>query len=152
MISDVISDALDSIEQYQQEFAGSYTDFQEEIEQVKLAMARLLIRLDTPPEMTAERWAEEMTKVTEADPAGQKDLMRSLIYHVRREQVAEALGRDHPMVVRLLEAEQAVMDEESELAEALEAYTDPTHPEYDPEFDGRIRSLRPDWFEDGKRG
>ena len=37
---------------------------------------------------------------------------------------------------------------ESELAEALEAYTDPDHPEFDPEFDAEIRSLRPDWFED----
>jgi len=34
----------------------------------------------------------------------------------------------------------------------LEAYTDPTHPEYDPDFDGQIRTLRPDWFEDGKQG
>lgn len=152
MLSDVLSEALNSIEEYQGEFPGSYTDFQEEIEQVKLSMARLLIRLDTPPEMSDETWAEGMAKVTEADPAGQKDLMKSLVYNVRREQVAEALGRDHPMVVRLLEAEQSVMDEESELAEALEAYTDPTHPEYDPEFDGHIRSLRPDWFVDNVQG
>mgnify|MGYP003580000454 CR=1 FL=1 len=33
-----------------------------------------------------------------------------------------------------------------ELAEALDNYTDPTHPEYDAEFDKQIRTLRPDWF------
>jgi hypothetical protein len=34
----------------------------------------------------------------------------------------------------------------AELAEALDAYTDPSHPDYDAEFDRRIRTLRPDWF------
>jgi hypothetical protein len=37
-------------------------------------------------------------------------------------------------------------EEEHELAEALDHYTDLTHPEYDPEFDAKIRKLRPDWF------
>ncbi len=39
-------------------------------------------------------------------------------------------------------------EREHELAEALEAYTDPNHPEYDEEFDKKIRALRPDWFDD----
>ncbi len=34
------------------------------------------------------------------------------------------------------------------LAEALSKYTNPLSPEYQPEFDAQIRSLRPDWFED----
>ena len=37
---------------------------------------------------------------------------------------------------------------EEELAEALEAYTDPASPQYDAEFDKKIRTLRPDWFAD----
>lgn len=41
--------------------------------------------------------------------------------------------------------------EEAELAEALEAYTTPSHPEYDPEFDAEIRALRPEWFDDDGR-
>jgi hypothetical protein len=28
----------------------------------------------------------------------------------------------------------------------LERYTDPNHPEFDPEFNKKIRELRPDWF------
>ena len=32
------------------------------------------------------------------------------------------------------------------LAECLENYTNPDHPEYDAEFDAHIRQLRPDWF------
>lgn len=35
---------------------------------------------------------------------------------------------------------------ETELAEALDAYTDPTHPEYDPKFTAKIKAIRPDWF------
>ncbi|HEX8324735.1 MAG TPA: hypothetical protein VF595_12580 [Tepidisphaeraceae bacterium] len=38
-------------------------------------------------------------------------------------------------------------EREHELAVALESYTNPNHPEYDPEFDAQIRALRPDWFE-----
>ena len=38
-------------------------------------------------------------------------------------------------------------EEEAELAEALEHYTDPDDPEYDEEFDKQIRALRPDWFD-----
>ncbi len=37
--------------------------------------------------------------------------------------------------------------DETELAEALESYTNPNSPEYDPEFDRQIRKVRPDWFE-----
>lgn len=36
--------------------------------------------------------------------------------------------------------------DEAELADALERYTNPDDPEYDPEFDAKIRKLRPDWF------
>lgn len=36
--------------------------------------------------------------------------------------------------------------EEHDLATALDSYTDPTSPEYDPDFDRQIRELRPDWF------
>jgi len=111
MLSDLLSDTLASIEEYQGGFPGSYTDFREEIEQVKLAMARLLIRLDTPPELSDETWAEEMARLGETDPSGLRELMANRVYLVRREQAAEALGRDHPMLIRLLEAEQAVMDE-----------------------------------------
>ena len=35
---------------------------------------------------------------------------------------------------------------ELNLGYALDKYTDPSHPEYDPEFDKKIRALRPDWF------
>ncbi len=69
-------------------------------------------------------------------------------YQARRGQVSETLSPEHPILVRLLEAEQeAGMDGESELADALEAYTDPAHPEYDPDFEREIRALRPDCFE-----
>jgi hypothetical protein len=37
---------------------------------------------------------------------------------------------------------------EKELAEALDKYTDPSHPEFDPTFDKDIRALRPGWFEE----
>jgi hypothetical protein len=39
-----------------------------------------------------------------------------------------------------------VEDDEHELAVSLDNYTDPNHPEYDAEFDAKIRELRPDWF------
>lgn len=40
---------------------------------------------------------------------------------------------------------------EDELAEALEAYTDPNHPEYDADFHAKIRERQPHWFDaDGK--
>ena len=152
MISDVLSDSLARIEEYQGKFPGSYVDTRDEIEEVKRAMTHLLIRLDTPPEMTPERWAEGMVQIVESNPVRFKELMSNRVYPTRRSQVSETLGPDHPILVRLLEAEQDVeSDEESELAEALAAYTDPTHPEYDPEFDREIRTLRPDWFEGEKR-
>ena len=37
---------------------------------------------------------------------------------------------------------------DQELAEALDKYTDPSHPEFDPTFDKDIRALRPGWFEE----
>jgi len=151
MISDVLSEALNSIDEYQAGFPDSYTDFREEIEQVKLTMTRLLIRLDTPPEMTAEMWAEAMVKVAENDREHFRNLIANRIYHVRRQQVIETLGPDHPMLVSLRKAEEVGEDREAELAEALESYTDPTHSEYDPDFDRQIRTLRPDWFDKDSR-
>lgn len=149
MISDVLSDSLAMIEEYQSKFPGSHDDTRDEIEQVKQAMTRLLIRLDTPPGMTHETWAEGMIRLAQTDLIRFKGLMAHRDYQARRGQVSETLGPDHPLLIRLLEAEQeGEMDGESELAEALESYTDPSNPEYDPEFDREIRTLRPDWFED----
>jgi hypothetical protein len=37
-------------------------------------------------------------------------------------------------------------NEEHELAVALDNYTDPTHPDYDPAFDAKIRKEAPHWF------
>lgn len=147
MISDVLSSALADIEEYQESFPGTYQETKAEIEEVKQAMTRLLTRLDSPPDLTPERWIDGMVRLGECDPARLKEFLKSRVYHIRRDQVMEALGRDHPMVARLLEAEEADADRETELAEALDAYTDPDHPEYDPEFDKKIRRLRPDWFE-----
>lgn len=149
MISDVLSDSLARIEGYQSRFPGSYEDTRAEIEQVKQAMTRLLIRLDTPPGMTHEGWDEGMIRLAGSDPIRFKELMANRIYQARKGQISETLGPDDPLLVRLHEAEQkAGTDDESELAEALEAYTDPSNPEYDPEFDREIRKLRPDWFDD----
>ena len=39
-------------------------------------------------------------------------------------------------------------DEERELAEALEHYTNPDDPQYDAEFTAELRRIRPDWFND----
>lgn len=39
-------------------------------------------------------------------------------------------------------------EEEHELALALERYTTPGNPEYDPDFTRELRRLRPDWFTD----
>lgn len=152
MISDVLCEALDQIEEYQASFPDIYQGIRAEIEEVKLALARLLIHLDSPPEMTPERWADEMARFAESNPSSYNEVMKGYLYSVRREQVTEALGRDHPMLVRLLKAEEAGLGGASGLGEALDAYTDPTHPEYDPEFDRAIRSLRPDWFDDQERG
>ena len=112
MISDVLSDALASIEEYQGSLPGSYDDFHDEIEEAKLAMSWLLIKLDTPPETTPEMWAEGMTRLVDTDPMRLKSLMANKVYHVRRGQVAEALGHDHPLLVCLLKAEEAVVDRE----------------------------------------
>lgn len=151
MISDILSDALDSIEVYQAGFPNYYDDFLDQIEEAKLAMTRLLSLLDTPPGTTDEMWAEGMARLGEADAMRLQGLMAYKVYHVRRQQVVQSLGTDHPMLVRLLKAEEAGADREEELAEALEAYTDPTHPEYDTDFDREIRALRPDWFEGEER-
>jgi hypothetical protein len=42
--------------------------------------------------------------------------------------------------------ESAVENREETLAIALDAYTDPMNPEYDPEFDREIRKAAPHWF------
>ncbi len=73
MISDVLSESLARIEEYQSQFPGSYEDTRDEIEQVKQAMTCLQIRLDTPPEMTPEKWAEGMIGLAQIDPSGSKD-------------------------------------------------------------------------------
>lgn len=39
-------------------------------------------------------------------------------------------------------------EEWAALGEALDAYTDPSHPEYDPVFDAAIRKRQPKWFAD----
>jgi hypothetical protein len=39
------------------------------------------------------------------------------------------------------------VQEEHELAVALDNYTNPKHPEYDAKFTKKIKKLRPDWFE-----
>ena len=44
--------------------------------------------------------------------------------------------------------EYLLSEKEAELAEALDRYTDPLDPEYDPAFTKQLRELRPDWFED----
>lgn len=36
--------------------------------------------------------------------------------------------------------------DENDLARALDSYTTPGSPEYDPDFDRKICALRPDWF------
>ncbi len=36
--------------------------------------------------------------------------------------------------------------EERDLAESLDHYIDPAHPEFDPDFALEIISVRPDWF------
>lgn len=151
MIGDVLYEALADIEEYQELFPGTYQETKAEIEEVRQAMTRLLIRLDSPPDLMPERWIDGMVRLGESDPARLKEFVKSRVYYIRRDQVIEALGPDHPMVIRLMEAEEADMDREAELAEALDAYTDPTHPEYDPEFDKKIRRLRPDWFDGKKR-
>jgi hypothetical protein len=116
---------------------------EDEIEQVKRAMPRLLIRLDTPLQMTPESWAEGMVHVAKTDPMRLRELTGSLIYHDRRNQVVDSLGRDHPLLVRSSEVEEAVTDEESELAEALEAYTDRRTPSTTRNSTGRsVRSGR----------
>lgn len=38
------------------------------------------------------------------------------------------------------------VQDEHELALALERYTDPNNPEFDAVFNAQIRKLRPDWF------
>jgi hypothetical protein len=43
-------------------------------------------------------------------------------------------------------SEKLSLDELAELGETLDRYTDPNDPEYDAEFDKKIRALRPDWF------
>lgn len=42
-------------------------------------------------------------------------------------------------------------ENEAKLAEALEAFIDPLHPDFDPVFTREIFALRPDWFTDAER-
>ena len=42
-------------------------------------------------------------------------------------------------------------EEESELAEVLDRYTDPQDPEFDPDFSIRIMDRQPQWFTDDQR-
>lgn len=50
MISDVLSDALSEIADYQRRMPQAYDGLREEIEPVKRAMHRLLVLLDGPPD------------------------------------------------------------------------------------------------------
>ena len=61
-----------------------------------------------------------------------------------REQVE---SDDLDALVERAELEVNASDEPQSLAVALDNYTDPTHPEYDPVFDKQIRTAAPHWFE-----
>jgi hypothetical protein len=75
MISDVLSDVLDQIEECQACCPNICQETKAAIEEVIMAMARLLIRLDSPSEMTPERWAEEIVQIAECNPSGLKELI-----------------------------------------------------------------------------
>jgi hypothetical protein len=49
MISDILFEAIEEIERYQNDFSECYDDLREEIDAVKDAMKALKIKLDTPP-------------------------------------------------------------------------------------------------------
>jgi len=49
-------------------------------------------------------------------------------------------------VRKQLEGLHGVDPSSDDLGEALKRYTDPNDPEFDPEFNKKIRRLRPDWF------
>ena len=49
MLSDTLSEAIEEIERYQREMPDVYDYIKEEINQVKEAMRKLQIELDTPP-------------------------------------------------------------------------------------------------------
>jgi hypothetical protein len=44
----------------------------------------------------------------------------------------------------------AAIEEEHELAVALDNFTNPNHPDYDPVFDSQIRAGKSGWFDDEK--
>ena len=49
MISDVLSDSIAEIENYQKNMPDVYNEIKDEINKVKDAMEKLRIKLDTPP-------------------------------------------------------------------------------------------------------
>jgi hypothetical protein len=49
MLGDVLFEALQDIEFYQEEYPQLYDRYREEIEQLKEQMRRLQVTLDTPP-------------------------------------------------------------------------------------------------------
>ncbi len=46
-----------------------------------------------------------------------------------------------------MKQERLTPQQEHQLAEALDRFTNPTHAEYDPVFDAEIRKIAPHWFE-----
>jgi hypothetical protein len=75
-------------------------------ERVKEELAKLLVRLDTPPEITAERWAEATISRINLGSRFHKNF-DSIVYRVRRAEVVRELGEGHPLVRRLSDAEAA---------------------------------------------
>jgi len=67
----------------------------------------------------------------------------------QQKQLSLWLIASDPRSTRILQTEWQENDE-AELANALENYTNPNHPEYDPEFTKQIKALRPDWFAEEK--
>ena len=102
---------------------------------------------------------------TGLSPEHGKHLVKAISELSRKERVSAAmyleavepreklLLRDEGVRVLEVVADRAIAleTEENDLAESLANYTNPDHPEYDPEFDKQIRTLRPDWFDDTSR-
>jgi hypothetical protein len=63
MISDVLSDAIDSVEQYQVDCGDTYEDIAGAVEKVKLVMDGLRVALDLPPVGAAEEKARRLLKL-----------------------------------------------------------------------------------------
>jgi hypothetical protein len=88
-------------------------------------------------------WADTLREKVEWDRIAALPLERRKAEINRKRAILES----HRLVVDHMQT--AADAEEAELAHALDAYTTPGNPEYDPEFDAHIRALRPDWFEGG---